>query len=282
MFGKKFLAALLIGGNLFCASLVQAEVKTYEGVGEYVMGERDTLETAKQGAKDRALRNALEKAGVLIQSRSRSEDLELVEDTITSQTGAVLKVLEVTYEREDFLVKARVLVDIDADDLNRRLEAYANTTPDDRIALANKKIDEAMNCWYEEKDSEAIALLGEAITLNPNDAEIYVKRATIFMSMGEAASCAYDADKALQLNPNHAMAYFLRGAANLTLSKNAQAIADLNEAIRLDDKNKHAYYFRGLYYRNIGDKERARTDFLKAKELGYYPAAAKKFLEENG
>ena len=119
---KKFFAALLIVGSLFFVSTAQAEVKTYEGVGEYVMGERDTLETAKQGAKDKALRNALERAGVLIQAFARTEDSELVEDVITSQTGAILKVVEITYDREDFLVKAHVWVEIDADDINRRLE----------------------------------------------------------------------------------------------------------------------------------------------------------------
>ncbi len=120
---KKFLTALLIVGSLFFATTtVEAEVKTYEGFGEYVMGERDTLETAKQGAKDKALRNALERAGVLIQAFARTEDSELVEDVITSQTGAILKVVEITYDREDFLVKAHVWVEIDADDINRRLE----------------------------------------------------------------------------------------------------------------------------------------------------------------
>ena len=129
---KKFLLALIAG--LLIASTAAAEVKTYEGIGEYAMGERDTLETAKQGAKDKALRNALEKAGVLIQSHSRSEDFELVEDVITSQTGAVLKVLEVIYDREDFLIRATVKVDIDADDLNRRLETYAKITPAEKIS----------------------------------------------------------------------------------------------------------------------------------------------------
>lgn len=100
-------------------------IKTYEGYGEYRMGQRDTLEIAQQGAKNNALRNALERAGVLIQSRSRTQDSELIEDVITSQTGAVLKVVDVTYDHEDFLVKAHVRIEIDVDDLNRRLAEYA-------------------------------------------------------------------------------------------------------------------------------------------------------------
>ena len=148
--------------------------------------------------------------------------------------------------------------------------------------MANKKADEATRLWYEYKDDEALELFKEAIALNPNDASIYIKCATIYMSKGEASNCAYNADKALKLDPNNAMAYFMRGAANLTMMNTDKAVADLNEAIRLDPLNKRAYYFRGIYWKHFGDKKKARADFLKAKELGYYPKAAKTFLEENG
>lgn len=274
---KKFFIALMI--SLFSVSSVSAEIKTYEGVGEYAMGERDTLEIAKQGAKDRAIRNALEKAGVLIQSRSRSEDFELIEDEITSQTGAILKVVEVVYDREDFLIRATVKVDIDADDLNRRLENYAKTTPAEKIFLANKKVDEATKLWYEDKNDEAIALLTEATALNPDDPEIFAKRAFIYVGLGEYKNAAYDADKVLKLDPNNTMALWIRGAANLSAGNTAKAIDDLNAAIRLDPNSKYAYYFRGIYYKHLDDKKHAREDFLKAKELGFYGSVAREFLE---
>lgn len=280
MFGKKFWATLLVVGSLIAPNAAHAETKTYEGVGEYVMGERDTLETAKQGAKDKALRNALERAGVLIQSRSRTEDSELVEDVITSQTGAVLQVIEVVYEREDLLIRATVKVDIDAEDLNRRLEAAAKPTAD-KISLANQKVDEATQLWHDGQDDEALALLSEAAALNPNNAEIFLKRAIICVSNGKFAQAADDANKVLQLKPKHSMALWIRGAAALTSGDNSAAIADLNAAIDSDPLNKHAYYFRGIYFKNVGDKKRARADFLKAKELGYSGSVGDKFLEEN-
>ncbi len=279
MLGKKFIAALIIGGNLLFTSTLNAAVQTYNGVGEYIMGERDTLETAKQSAKDRALRNALEKAGVLVQSHSRTEDLELVEDVITAQTGAVLKVIETLYEREDLLIRARVVVDIDADDLNRRLESFNNMPVADKISLANKKVDEAMKFWYDNKNDEAIALLTEAAALNPNDAQIYFKRAMIFVGLGEFTNAGYDAEKVLRLDPNHTDALWIRGANNLLAGKHSEAIDDLNASIRLNPKNKYAYYFRGLYYKNFGENDKAREDFLRAKKLGFYGSAAKKFLE---
>ena len=284
MFAQKFfrglVAALIVGGSLFLSPAVQAETKTYTGVGEYVMGERDTLETAKQGAKDKALRNALERAGVLIQTRSRTEDLELVEDEITSQTGAVLKVIEVVYERKDLLIRATVQVDIDAEDLNRRLELY-NSPDADKISLASKKLEEASRLWSEDKTDEALELLDEAATLNPKDVKIFSKRAIIYVGLGQYANASRDAEKILQLDPTNAPAFWIRGAANLSFGDNVKGLEDLNESIRLDPKSKYAYYFRGIYWKNVGDKKLARADFLRAKELGFYGSVAKKFLEEN-
>ncbi|MBR1805262.1 MAG: tetratricopeptide repeat protein [Selenomonadaceae bacterium] len=280
MFGKKFWATLLVVGSLIAPNAAHAEIQTYTGVGEYVMGERDTLETAKQAAKDKALRNALERAGVLIQSRSRTEDSELVEDVITSQTGAVLQVVEVVYEREDLLIRATVKVDIDAEDLNRRLEAAVKPTAD-KISLSNQKLDEATQLWHDGQDDAALKLLSEAATLNPNNAEIFLKRAIICVSNGKFAQAADDANKVLQLKPNHSMALWIRGAAALTAGDNSAALADLNAAIDSDPLNKHAYYFRGIYFKTVGDKKRARADFLKAKELGYTGSVGDKFLEAN-
>ena len=277
---KKFLATLLVAANLLFASTVHAETKTYTGRGEYVMGERDTLETAKQSAKDKALRDALERAGVLIQSRSRTQDSELVEDEITSQTGAVLKVLEVVYEREDFLVRATVTVDIDAEDLNRRLEAAAKPNAD-KVLLAKQKLDEANQLWQDGRDDEALELLSQAATLNPNDAEIFLKRAIICVGNGNFAEAAHDANKILQLKPNHSTALWIRGAAALSAGDTSAALDDLNAAIRSDPLNKHAYYFRGIYFKTVGDKKRARADFLKSKELGFSGSVGDKFLEAN-
>ena len=65
---KKFLAALLTAGLMFTTSTVNAELKTYTGTDEYVMSEFETIDIAKQRAKQKAERNAQEKAGVYINS----------------------------------------------------------------------------------------------------------------------------------------------------------------------------------------------------------------------
>ncbi len=54
---KKFLAAMIVG-SLLNASPVSAEVRNYDGVGEYIMSDFETPDVAKQRAKTYAERNA--------------------------------------------------------------------------------------------------------------------------------------------------------------------------------------------------------------------------------
>ena len=50
-----------------------------------------------------------------------------------------------------------------------------------------------------------------------------------------------------------------------------QAIADLSEAIRLEPTAAHAYNNRGAAYKKKGQLDKAKRDFIKAKELEQKP-----------
>lgn len=204
MFGKKFWAALLVAGNLFMSN-AHAEIQTYEGVGEYTMGERDTLETAKQGAKDIALRNALEKAGVLIQSNSRTENFELIEDVITSITGAVLKVIKMDFQRDDLLIRVQVIVNIDADDLNNRLKlsAEAHQPADDiKMLVSDQKAEEALTLIRENKFREALPLLIESLQANPKNVQAYERLGLVYNGTGDYAKTIFYCNRAIDIDPN--------------------------------------------------------------------------------
>ena len=239
---KILLAAAIVGSLLFMPS-GHAETKTYTGVGEYAIGERDTLETAKRGAKEIALRNALEQAGVLVTSRSRVEDMELVEDVITSRTGAVLQVREVVYERKDLLVKATVKVDIDPEDLNRRLQGAEpnpkNIPPppvneeNEKLYLSNRKVEEADSLMSAGNFENVLSILNEAFQLNSANAAVYEKLGMFYKSKKD-----YD-----------------------------NALLNYNKAVELDPNNSHAYSGRGQCYEILGDKAKARADLSQAKKI---------------
>lgn len=256
---RKFLTAAALVGSLLFMSTTQAEVKTYTGVGEYTIGERDTLETAKQGAKEKAMRNALEQAGVLVTSRSRVEDMALVEDVITSRTGAVLQVREVVYERADLLVKATVKVDIDPEDLNRRLQNYEpkpKTLPpppvndaNEKLYLSNQKVAEADNLMGEGNFEQAFSVLNEAFQLSATNAAVYEKLGMFYKNKKD-----YD-----------------------------NALLNYTKAIELDPNNNHAYNGRSECYAALGDKDKARADLSQAKKIAGAKEkirAARKLCEE--
>ena len=125
---KKFLTVLLIFGNLFFASTVNAETETYTGKGKATMGESETQEQIIERAKTYALRNAREKAGVYIKTKSRLKDFELVEDDIITLASGVLKItdtqIEKTLVNDTIQVFVTVTVIIDMDNLQKEIDDF--------------------------------------------------------------------------------------------------------------------------------------------------------------
>ena len=128
---KKFLTVLLIFGNLFFASTVNAETETYTGKGKATMGESETQEQIIERAKTYALRNAREKAGVYIKTKSRLKDFELVEDDIITLASGVLKItdtqIEKTLVNDTIQVFMTVTVIIDSDELKQNIDDFINS-----------------------------------------------------------------------------------------------------------------------------------------------------------
>ncbi len=134
---KKFLFALIV--SLLVTATSHAEIQTFTGTDEYTVGETETQADAKERSRLRALRNAQEQAGVLIKSRSRMKDLELVDDEVVTIAAAVLKVVgapdykvRVLDDGKSTLIQTTVTVQIDTDDVDRRLkeiEARENPKP---------------------------------------------------------------------------------------------------------------------------------------------------------
>ena len=52
---RKLLATALVAGSLFVNTPVDAEIRTYEGTDEYIMSEFETIDVAKQRAKQVSL-----------------------------------------------------------------------------------------------------------------------------------------------------------------------------------------------------------------------------------
>ena len=122
---------------------------------------------------------------------------------------------------------------------------------------------------------EAEQKFTQAIELNPNLAEAYLKRGAVRSRSGNYPGAEADATKALEINPNSSEAYAIRGDIRLLLKKHSQALDDFNKAINLNPSYAEAYISRGLVRYNLKDYKGAIADQsqvlqLKPKEIRAY------------
>ena len=283
---KKFLLALM--ACLLLASTAAAEVRTYEGSDEYVMSEFETIDIAKQRAKQKAERAAVEKAGVFISSYSATQNLELVEDEIISIACGIISVVDVKYDVSSladvngFVIRATVKANIETDDVGKWLEKSARERS--MIVLQNKELRQAV------ADQDAtIAKLKAQIDELKAGGKLNGKRERdkisakvtaedkIFLAnqkLAEAQKNFYShnyaeaiklCDESIALHPT-ARAYCGRGGANGVLQNFDKTVADCTQALKLDPNYAMAYNNRGAAYGNLNNYKQAMIDVNRAIE----------------
>ena len=287
---KKILAALIVG-SMLGASPVSAEIKNYDGVGEYIMSDFETPDVAKQRAKLYAERNAQEKAGVYIKSYSRMENLELVADEIETMTSGILKVISVDYkmipmeEYGGIMYRATILASIDTDNVDEWISKGVGER--ESLVEKNRELQRQLN----EQEKIIEKLKAEAAQKKSPESKEKLKDefATadkIFMSNVKLeegdrlnlviADWAYEAavkcwTEAIELNPNNFLAYESRGYYfHLPdVGRFDEAIDDYTRAIELRPSTAENYFYRGETYMRLDKKDLAKKDFERA--LGLNP-----------
>ncbi len=127
---KKFLIAVLfIVGLFFNATTAQAEVKTYEGVGEYWITKGETVNAAKQQAKKFAERDALEQIYLYVKSQSSAKNSRLTKDEIISIVAGLISSIAKTKYFTDMkdgilVVTAVVIAEIDSEKIPEAVERH--------------------------------------------------------------------------------------------------------------------------------------------------------------
>ncbi|XP_028785469.1 protein SGT1 homolog [Neltuma alba] len=95
--------------------------------------------------------------------------------------------------------------------------------------LVEKAKEESMNGHSE----LAAELLTQAISLNPDNGELYVERAQVNINLNNFAGAVSDANKAIELNRNLPKAYLLKGVACMKLGQYQTAKTDLEKGTSL-------------------------------------------------
>ena len=110
------------------SAVAYAAPQNIEAYGEYMMSTADTLESAKEQAMKEAMRSAVEKAGVYVESYSKVKDMALTEDQIRVVAGNIIKIENKSFTTvasgNTFLIKCAInaVIDTDSIDLQRVME----------------------------------------------------------------------------------------------------------------------------------------------------------------
>ena len=194
---KDFIRVLsLITAFLFLCNSCIAEEKIIEseGVFDLITPSNYSEQEAKNMAKNEALRIAKEKAGVYVESYSKSQGADLTQDNLEIVTGKVIQIQELIYNVQmindkitRYIAKVTVLIDTDSindvvkkysaqiqelEDKNSKLnldygkllEEHNNLNSSDAVKL-NEIYEQAVS--KDKKSEEILALTEQIISMNP-------------------------------------------------------------------------------------------------------------------
>ena len=272
---KKTLRAALCALILAIAPNVSAAPEIIEADGVYMMGDNDTPKSARDAARNEAMRAATEQAGVYIESTSEVQGYALTRDEIRTVAAAVLRVLheDVTPELIEGAWRYRVhlvcSVDTEGIDLKALAQNKAELARLTRERDALKTANDALRARYEQKDAgENSATVTDSDKLNAifDDVSAMILR-------GETDHAVADLSLLLQ-DPSvtgdaRAYAYVLRGRAYYDQHSRALARADFTAAERTPHTNGtypiwRLYQYRGMIAYDEGRYDDAVNDLVSA------------------
>ena len=290
---RKFsrLMPLLVVLLLLVAAVGVAEIRSYTGVGTCTIGDIGTPEQAKNLAKEKALQNAREQAGVYIQSYTRTAKTKLASGELVAITNNITNVVgEVKYQQTPGMVNdqpvitytATVTAKVDTDGIKKWLalddkeksnSVQQATTVQQVIHNSIEQLDKITQQYnesttaqekdrlkkeYDEADQGLIAAQKIDAGVKLYEAGNYdgaIKLYNEALSSGELSST------------DTAIAYTNRGLAYGQKGKTDLAIADYDQALAVNPNYARAYYHRGTCYNDKGNHDRAIVDLDKAIEL---------------
>ncbi len=125
---KRTAIAILLGSSFLSNPIANAEIQTYEGVGEHYMAdETETLEAARNQAKLIAERSVLEQIQMYIASYSDVHNSELTRDETIAISAGIMNIKHVSYSitqdsDDTFIVQSSVTADVDTDQIPKLIE----------------------------------------------------------------------------------------------------------------------------------------------------------------
>ena len=284
----KLAAAAILGLASVCAlsSPAEAAIQTIEASGVYVMDSRlgETTEAATGRAREDAKRAAAEKAGVYVESYSKTVNMVLEADevrTIAAQLlkiqGEKSKVAVLEDSLLQFTVTITALVDDSGVDMQRAVSTDKSVLSEDarRNSELQREYDELKKQMEELKrryegagEAQRAEIKAEAAANTQRfGAAEELEKANGLFARGDYTQALSAYTRALGLNPRLPEAYNNRGLAYYHLRQYSEAVNDFNQAAALKPNFLQAYSNRGMVHLEQGQAAQAIQDCTQALSI---------------
>ncbi len=285
MFKKILISSICLLAALGNEPVCQAEISTYDGVGEYIMSDFETPDIAKQRAKARAEQNAVEQAGVYVKSYTRTVNHALVEDEIVAIANMIIKIVDVQYtmtpiseaggsfqivaklratvdsDRVDEWLKRDQLKNIELVEQNKQLQVD-NAKLDKELTTLRKKLASVTNAQEKQTLEKKMVSADNKFLANQK-----IEEGCRLYSDGKYIEAVAMFSQAIGLDENNSIAYYGRGSAYAKQGNFTQAIDDFTKTIVFKPNDAVVYNNRGYAYSNQGNYMQAIADYSKAINL---------------
>jgi len=136
------------------------------------------------------------------------------------------------------------------------------------------------NLYAVHNDPIALQYYNNALKLQPHSVEALYDRGLFYQNTGEIEKAVNDYNELLKVDPTYGFAYFNLGFIAMKFEKDyPKAIIFYTKALTHEKHYVEAYYNRGICHEKMGDKQKAKADYMEA--LNIYPSydLAKKALK---
>ncbi|MCX5808970.1 MAG: tetratricopeptide repeat protein [Proteobacteria bacterium] len=264
---------------------VMGEMKTVTHTVKQPFGGSQSPDDARIAAVARAKREALEMAGVYVESFTIVKNSRIDKDEILALTAGVLKaevVSQKNYHTDDaFGVEVVVRIDVDTSVLEDRVKKLlADRTHLEQLNQARKKEKELLDTVVKLQEENKRLTKSKKSTKKLKEQFKATSQGLTAVEWGDKASALWQDGKytdpkkaieylnnAIRLKPDYARAYNNRGIAYNNLGQYQQAVEDFSTAIRLKPDDADVYSNRGIAYNNLGQHRQTIQDCNQAIRL---------------
>ncbi len=154
--------------------LTFSKTMTFEGSGEYVLGDNDTITEAKKFALQEAKRVVLEKMGTYIQSQTEIKNYQVTKDEIITYSQGSIKIKQLDEQRfqvgeKSLGIRINITAEANSDEIFAKLDSISGQESlindiaemKKEYDLLKKQIAQINNSLKKEKDEDKISSLRE-------------------------------------------------------------------------------------------------------------------------